>query len=185
MYYFERIFHVLVLSSFIGLVAGTANATVYNTVTGQLIKKEPVYTFVHKRKPQQVCTSVDVPVYGTVQNGQSGATGGDVLAGAIIGGILGKAITGQDNGAGFGALVGAMTSAEKKKGGTNQQIVGYTKENRCQTNYVSVQEKVANQWKLVYLVNGSEVAIVVNSAVGQNAFVGQHKQFRIHYQILN
>ena len=185
MHYFERIFHTLVLSSFIGLVAGTANATVYNTVTGQLIKKEPVYTYVHQNSPQQVCTTVDVPVYGTVQNNNTGASGGDVLAGAIIGGILGKAITGQDNGAGFGALVGAMTSAEKKKGGTSRQIVGYTKENRCETKYISVQKKVANEYRLVYLVNGSQVAIVVNSAVGQNAFIGQHKQFRIHYQLLN
>ena len=185
MYYFERIFHVLVLSSFIGLVAGTANATVYNTVTGQLIKKEPVYTFVHKRKPQQVCTSVDVPVYGTVQNGQSGATGGDVLAGAIIGGILGKAITGQDNGAGFGALVGAMTSAEKKKGKSGQQIVGYRSEYRCTTEYQNVQSNIVNEYRVTYNVNGHHLAVVVNSAVGQRAYIGQRKQFRIRYQLLN
>lgn len=185
MQYFEKIFHITVLSIFVGLISGVANATVYNTVTGQLIEKRPVYTYVHERAPQQVCTTVDVPVYGTVQNGNTGASGGDVLAGAIIGGILGKAITGQDNGAGFGALVGAMTSAEKKKGGTSRQIVGYTKENRCETKYVSVQKKVANEYRLVYLVNGNQVAIVVNSAVGQNAFIGQQKQFRVHYQIIN
>jgi len=185
MHNFKTTLNVILLSISIGFLSNIANATVYNTVTGQLIKKEPVYTSVQQRQPQQVCSTVDVPVYGTVQNGNSGATGGDVLAGAIIGGILGKAITGQDNGAGFGALVGAMTSAEKKKGGTNQQIVGYTKENRCSTQYVTVQKKVANQYKLVYLVNGSEVSIVVNSAVARNSFIGQHKQFRIHYQLLN
>ena len=38
---------------------------------------------------------------------------------------------------------------------------------------------------VTWYLNGSEVAIVVDSAVGQDAFIGQHKQFRIHYKILN
>ena len=184
MQYFERVFQVTVLAAVLGFLSSVAHAGNITT-TGEVIRIEPIYTKVTSRKPQQVCGTVDVPVYGTVQSGQSGATGGDVLAGAIIGGILGKAITGQDNGAGFGALVGAMTSAEKKKGKSGQQIVGYRSEYRCTTEYQNVQSNIVNEYRVTYNVNGHHLAVVVNSAVGQRAYIGQRKQFRIRYQLLN
>ena len=184
MHYFEKVFHVLVLTSFIGLFANIAQANSFTT-TGKLIIIEHIVQTISKRQPQQVCRNVEVPIYGTVQNNNGGASGGDVLAGAIIGGILGKAITGKDNGAAFGALAGAMTSAEKKKNGTSQQIVGYKTENRCETHYHNVQSQIVNEYRLIYLVDGHEFAYVVNSAVGQRAYIGQTKKFRIRYQMLN
>mgnify|MGYP001199401106 CR=1 FL=1 len=83
-----------------------------------------------------------------------GASGGDVLGGAIIGGILGKALTDNDKGAAFGAIVGAMGAAENKK--TSKQIVGYQKQTKCDTVYVQEQSqqlkdyKISFQWQGVY-----------------------------------
>ena len=44
-------------------------------------------------------------------------------AGMILGGILGKGVTGKDNGAVAGAVLGGVTLADNKK--TKQVITGY------------------------------------------------------------
>ena len=85
-----RIFKIIFIAFIAGLIASSAFADSYVT-TGKLVHKEPIYTNVNKRQPQQVCRNVEVPVYGTVQGG--GASGGDVLTGMIIGGLLGKGAT--------------------------------------------------------------------------------------------
>ena len=186
MRFFKETLHVVLVTGIIGVIGGCNYAMAESYVTtGNLISKQPIYTNITVTKPRQVCRNVEVPVYGTVQNNNSGASGGDVLAGAIIGGILGKALTGQDNGAAFGALAGAMTSAEKKKGGTSQQIIGHRTEQRCRTEYRDQQSQVANQYRLTYNVNGNHVTYTVNKAVGQNAYIGQTKRFRVRFQMLN
>ena len=129
--------------------------------------------------------SDEFPTFGRTTFETKITVDGDVLAGAIIGGILGKALTGQDNGAAFGALAGAMTSAEKKKGGTSQQIIGHRVEQRCKTEYHNVQSQVVNQYRLTYNINGDHVTYIVNRAVGENSYIGQTKRFRVRYQLLN
>ena len=186
MRFFKETLHVVLVTGIIGVIGGCNYAMAESYVTtGKLINKQPVLTNVVNRQPQQVCRNVEVPVYGTVQNNNSGASGGDVLAGAIIGGILGKALTGQDNGAAFGALAGAMTSAEKKKGGTSQQIIGHRTEQRCKTEYHNVQSQVVNQYRLTHNISGDHVTFIVNRAVGENSYIGQNKRFRVRYQLLN
>ena len=186
MRFFKETLHIVLVTCFIGVISSCNYAMADSYVTtGKLINKQPVLTNVVNRKPQQVCRNVEVPVYGTVQNNNSGASGGDVLAGAIIGGILGKALTGKDNGAAFGAIAGAMTSAEKKKGGTSQQIIGHRVEQRCKTEYHNVQSQVVNQYRLTYNINGDHVTYIVNRAVGENSYIGQTKRFRVRYQLLN
>ncbi len=123
--------------------AQTELATVTSVVPNYEIQKTNV--------PSTRCTEVQVPIYGSVQG--QGASGGDVLAGALIGGILGKALTGDDNGAAFGALAGAMTNAESKK--QNQQVItGYKTENRCQQVYSVEMQKVLKNYKITYQWNG-------------------------------
>ncbi len=63
------------------------------TVTGTV---EDHYSYYIEKVPEtkRVCQTVQVPVYETRKKSTDG---GDVLGGMIIGGILGKALTGKDN----------------------------------------------------------------------------------------
>ena len=180
MRYFEKVFHAVVIASFIGLVGGVAHASNSYVTTGKLVRKEPIYTQVSTQQPRQQCGIVDVPIYG---NAGGGASGGDVLTGMIIGGLLGKGITNKDNGAAAGAVIGGVIAADKGKG--KQVIVGYERKRQCTTVYDNTYNNVVNQYRLVYNVNGHEFAYTVNRAVGENAYIGQRKRFRVRYQILN
>jgi len=162
------------------LFASTAFANAFTT-TGKVERIQPVYTKVHQQQPQQVCQNVEVPVYGTVQG--NGANGGDVLAGMIIGGLLGKGATGKDNGAAAGAVIGGIIAADKGK--NKQVITGYRTETQCSTQYVNQTVSVVNEYDITYNVNGSRFTMRVNRVQGENAYVGQRKQFRVRYQLLN
>lgn len=179
MQYFEKIFHVVVISGFIGLVAGTASADSFTT-TGKLIRKEPIYTQVTQQTPVNRCYNVDVPIYGRSSGGNAGE---GALGGMIIGGILGKALGGNDQGAAAGAILGGVIGADKSQG--KRVITGYRTEQRCEQTYINESKQVANQYRLVYLVDGHEFAYTVNKAQGRNAWVGQSKRFRIRYQMLD
>jgi len=73
-----------------------------------------------------ICEEYQVPVYG--QKGS--ADGGDVLMGMIIGGLMGKGLTGQDNGAAAGAVFGGVIAADK----ANKRVIqGYKTETKCRT----------------------------------------------------
>ena len=88
---------------------------------------------------QQVCEDVY----------HGGDKSGDMLRGAIIGGILGKALTGDDKGAGFGALVGAMGSAEKKNQ-SSQKIVGYETRKQCGVFYQEESIRKIKNYRITY-----------------------------------
>ena len=151
MSYWEKLFHTCAIVWSSALILGLlgCNPAIADnsfTTTGELIRKEPIFTQVQKRHPYQECYTVDVPIYGNTQG--NGASAGDVLGGAIIGGLIGKGVTNKDNGAAVGALLGGMIAADKKK--TKQSIIGYKQENRCETKYRSEFQQVVNQYRLVY-----------------------------------
>ena len=75
---------------------------------------------------------VDVPVYGMINRP---ASSGEVLGGAIIGGLIGNQFgKGDGNTAmtALGAIVGGSSAGERK---TERVIVSYNKERRCTTVY--------------------------------------------------
>lgn len=170
---------ITILATVIGL-ANTAHAGNITT-TGEVIRIEPIYTQVSNRQPKQICGNVDIPVYGSGGNNNAGA---NALAGMIIGGILGKGVTGKDNGAAAGAVIGGIIGADKGQN-NGRQIIGYRSEYRCSTEYQSVQSNIVNEYRVTFNVNGQHLVVVVNSAVGRRAYIGQRKQFRIRYQLLN
>ena len=104
----------------------TANENVTNVTVFDHTKT------VVTNNPIQVreCRDVEVPVYESYQ-GQGDAAGGAFL-GMIIGGLLGKGVTGDDGGAAAGAVIGGLVGADKGARPTNEQrIVGYAIEERC------------------------------------------------------
>ena len=60
----------------------------------------------------------------------------------IIGGILGKGVTGKDDGAAAGAVIGGLIGADKgAKPKTKRVIVDYKDEKRCEDQIVYVDQK--------------------------------------------
>ena len=100
------------------------------------------------------CQEVKVPVYGQ----SSGATGGDVLAGMIIGGILGKAATGKDNGAGVGAVAGALIATDKAN---KNKVVGYQLQEQCSevVVYRNSEVEVYSHSTIRFYLNGKRYVV--------------------------
>ena len=79
----------------------TSAASAENSVRGNVVDyyNNVVVSTPHEKR---LCEEYQVPIYGL----QGSVDGGDVLMGMIIGGLLGKGVTGQDNGAAAGAVFG-------------------------------------------------------------------------------
>ncbi len=94
---------------------------------------------------------VDVPQYSTQrvcrQISSGNSAGGDALAGMIIGGLLGKGVTGDDKGAALGAVMGGVVGADKSTGKTtstqcrDETVTTYATEARKQYEYSTVKFK--------------------------------------------
>lgn len=76
-------------------------------------------SFAHEYENQ--CQNIQVPIYD--DNAVD-----DVIAGAVIGGVLGKVVTDKDKGAAAGALIGGIIGSESSK----RKITGYRTEQQCQ-----------------------------------------------------
>jgi uncharacterized protein YcfJ len=135
------------------ILSAMATSAVADTVRARITHIEPRYQTVTEYQTQRQCHNVEVPIYGTVQG--NGATGGDVLAGMIIGGILGKGITGDDNGAAAGAVMGGVIAADRNNG--NRQVVtGYRTERQCSEVAVPVQSNQLRDYLIRFEWNGIE-----------------------------
>jgi len=109
------------------VIALTATASFAETFRAKITSVQPNYELVNVEYIDQRCSDVEVPIYSQVQGG--GASGGDVLGGMIIGALLGKGVTGKDNGAAAGAVLGGVIAADKKQ--SRQVISGYKVERQC------------------------------------------------------
>ena len=133
----------------------TADDVVYATITSV----NPNYKEITTSRPQQVCRTENVPVYGKVKG--SGATGLEVLGGAIIGGLFGKALTDKDEGAAAGAVVGGVVAAEAGRA-DRTEIVGYTQKEVCSTQYVNRVENIVDNYTIYYQWQGQYSSTVVD-----------------------
>lgn len=99
----------------------------YNThaVDGRVLESYPIYkagTPVYR----EVCHDVEVPIY---QAGDPANQAGNTVAGVVIGGIIGRTLTGDDTGGVAGAVLGGIAGANMD----NRRIVGYRIEHQCNT----------------------------------------------------
>ena len=113
---------------------------------------------VFEQIPYQNCSIQKVPIYGEIQ---SKPDAGAVVGGAVLGGIIGKAVTKKDRGAAFGALVGGALANENQKTKTTTGIVGYENRQRCQTEFKnSPKEEVVYSYSTItFIIDGKEQTV--------------------------
>lgn len=121
--------------------AGTANADSFGNVT----QVEPYFTQQTISGYETVCQNVNVPVYGNVR----GANGGDILAGIVVGGLIGKGVTGNDKGAAIGAVIGGISAGER----TRNVQVGTRIERQCYETIVQKNVNVISHYVITYTWN--------------------------------
>ena len=73
---------------------------------------------------QEVCRLVKIPIYHKPHR----PTGAEILGGLVIGGALGKVISGDDKGALAGAVVGGLVTSSRQE----PRIVGYSRKRVCE-----------------------------------------------------
>jgi len=158
-------------TALIGVASCATAETIASNVKGTVTEVQPLTRVVSVERPHRSCNTVEVPVYGNVGGG---ASAGDVLGVMIIGGLLGKGVSGNDRGAPAGAVIGGMVSADKN----NQQgIVGYRQENGCTTEYITeLQERNAG-YRVTIEVEGNTIQTVTN----RKYRVGQRVEVRKQY----
>lgn len=141
----------LILTALTAMMTFTSACAMAATQTitreGYVLKSEPIYSNTTTSVPKKTCQVVDVPIYGQV-NTNNGASAGDVLGGMIIGGILGKGVSGNDKGAAAGAVLGGMVAADKKNK-TQRVIVGYQQQQQCSTTYTKTTTRVVQGYRTV------------------------------------
>lgn len=119
---------------------------------------QDVFTTTYQEVPytQRECVNVEVPIYDTRRRQGNAAEG--ALIGMIIGGIGGKAITGQNNGAAAGAVIGGIVGADRAQNSTSteQVITGYLTEERCTnvTRYRREEQVVYDYSIITFSIEG-------------------------------
>ena len=113
---------------------------------------------VFEQLPYQSCSIQKVPVYGKIQ---SQPDVGAVVGGAVLGGIIGKAVTKKDRGAAVGAIVGGALANENQKTKTTTGIVGYEDRQKCETKFKnSPKEEVVYSYSTItFTLDGQEQTI--------------------------
>lgn len=118
---------------------------------------EDVFTQVAESVPytENECVNVEVPVYGHRQ--VQGNAGSGALGGMILGGLIGKGISGDDQGAAAGAVLGGIIGADRaSRTRTEQVVTGYRTERQCTevTRYRAQNRTVYSHSVLTFTVDG-------------------------------
>ena len=145
----------------------TAGVVALTSTTAMAETPKNVRVFDHvKTITQQVpttkreCWEQKKPVYSTYK--KEGDAAGGALAGMIIGGILGKGVTGDDGGAAAGAIVGGLIGADKgSKPRTEREIIGYEYVETCEnvTLYYDKKTEVYSHSTIRFFIDGKRYVV--------------------------
>lgn len=120
--------------------------------TKTIVVKEPINV--------RECRDVKVPIYETRTT--HGDAGGGALMGMILGGLLGKGATGNDDGAVVGAVLGGIVGADQgSRPSSHSEIVGYSYEEQC-TIGVSTRDEYTEVYShstIRFHVNGERYVV--------------------------
>ena len=113
---------------------------------------------VFEQIPYQNCSIQKVPIFGKIQ---SKPDTGAVVGGAVLGGIIGKAITKKDKGAAVGAIVGGVLANENQKTKSSTGVIGYENRQKCQTEFKnSPKEEVVYSFSTItFIIDGKEQTV--------------------------
>lgn len=164
--------------SILSLVAMGACAAPAAAEKAIITEVEPNWTQVTRNVPIETCNMAQVPVYENVQG--QGATGLEVLFGALFGGLAGKAITDKDEGAAAGAVIGGVVAAEAGRA-PQLRIVGYENKEICTTRYVNRTESVVKDYTIYYEWQGQ----YGSSIVKQQYFVDDYVDVNVSIHLVN
>ena len=130
-----------VLAAGVGLLVSTAVQAENVNVKGTHV--HDTYKDVINRQPYNVEVCYDKQV--------SGDKTGDTLSGAILGGILGKALTGKDDAAAFGAILGGLVGHNESNATGGSRTV-------CQieTRYKDTNRRIYSHSTIVFVHEGTE-----------------------------
>jgi uncharacterized protein YcfJ len=100
------------------------------------------------------CQEVQVPIYQQSQ----GATGGEALLGAILGGLALGTATDSDKGAAIGAIGGAIIANESAK---SPKVTGYKTERHCGdvTVYQNTNVEVYSHSTIRFYIDGKRYVV--------------------------
>ena len=146
----KTIIYALALGCVVSFWSGFASAESF-TVQGRVTGVETIYKTRTTTKPVQQCWLEEVPVYGHSGNND---TTGDMLKGAIIGGIIGNNLKGEDGGGAAGAVLGGILGHQNSKNKNGQVITGYRQVEQCTTQYNTHTEEYLAGYKITYSALG-------------------------------
>jgi uncharacterized protein YcfJ len=118
-----------------------------DVVYGRVTRVEPIISETYVDVPRNVCYEVNVPV-----TRRTGATDADVIAGALIGGVIGNQFgggSGKDAATVLGVILGANAGSKQ----THQTVTGYRIEQQCATEYVTEVDSEITGWTVYYKWN--------------------------------
>ena len=139
-----------ILGLFAAIALATSAQAQMNVQYGTITSVIENWTHETRRVPYDDCSTVRVPITGRHYNG--GSAGTDALAGMIIGGLLGKGISGNDRGAAAGAVIGGVIGADNHR--PRHSSREYREEYRCVTKYDYVREPVVAGYTVQYMYEG-------------------------------
>jgi uncharacterized protein YcfJ len=145
----------------------TAGVVALTSTTAMAETPKNVRVFDHTKivtqsvpSTERRCFKNKKPVYSTYKEQGDAASG--ALLGMILGGVIGKGVTGDDGGAAAGAVVGGLIGADKgAKPRTQREIIGYEMVETCEnvTLYYDQKTEVYSHSTIRFFVDGKRYVL--------------------------
>ena len=134
-------------------------ALISSPAFGQEPEVQDFYKSITKTIPHTTteCNTVDVPIYGNTDKT------GDILGGAIIGGIIGNNVIKGDGAGAAGAVIGGLLGSEHGKN-RKGNIIGYKQVTNCKDiiNYSTETKEVYSHSVVTFYHEGRMYRVKFN-----------------------